>query len=95
MTARLTRLLAWCCPLWYIRHIHSPETLCRVTLGAFKRVAEAEPGKCGLIAFTGEWHIAFGLHHYSHHRSLRRALLMALRKVEQKPAQPAGVEKAP
>lgn len=83
--SKLTLLLAWLAPLWYIRRTHSPEVLCRATLGAFKRVAEAEPGKCGLLDFTGEWHVAFGLHHYSHSKSLRTALVLALRKLDREP----------
>lgn len=64
---RLTLLLAWIAPLWFMHRIsHKTPMFLRAHLSPF----------------DFQWHVAFRNHHFSKSYSLRRALVAALRKVK-------------
>jgi hypothetical protein len=64
---RLTLLLAWLAPLWFIVREWKN--------GTRKMRLHHKAG-------SGQWSVAFGKHHYSTAPSLRTALVAALRKVK-------------
>ena len=76
---RLTLLLAWLAPLWFIGHFIEQ-------CNYYKLCIQFD-------SFKGKWCVRVGRHHYSRSSSLRRALFLALRKVD--PSQPAANKDAP
>lgn len=67
-TSRLRLALAWVAPLWFLRHY---------TTGSVEVAAAFHSPKYG-----SSWAIHFGKHHYNVDRSLRRALVAALKKLD-------------
>ena len=65
--SKLTLLLAWVAPLWYLRRA-----------SRLPRHVRAD-----LSPFTLTWAVAFGRHQFSTSPSLRTALVAALRKLKQ------------